>query len=140
VDLRNVTVSWVESGGTFKLVSDEVDHTATSADGRFAVTAFKDSDDSAPVLNDPDDRFTMVFDLDADPAADSLTDSSTDVSQGGDVDWEEANFENNDDFLFSSHLGEGQVVTLKLTTQSGATNNVRLVVPQSLSGTSAVNL
>ncbi|MUV90331.1 flagellin [Halapricum sp. CBA1109] len=140
VDLRNVTVSWVESGGTYKLVSDVVDHTATSADGRFAVTAFKDADDSAPVLNDPDDRFTMVFDLDADPGTGQLSDSSTDVSQGGDVDWEESNLENNYDFLFSDHLGEGQVVTLKLTTQSGATNNVRLVVPQSLSGTSAVNL
>ena len=133
VDLRNVTVSWVESGGTFKLVSDEVDSSATSADGRFAVTAFKDSDDSAPVLNDPDDRFTMVFDL-ADP--DSASTSSTE----DDISWETGNLDSTYDYLFSSHLGEGQVVTLKLTTQSGATNNVRLVVPQSLSGTSAVNL
>jgi len=125
VDLRNVTVSWVESGGTFKLVSDEVEAGATSADGRFNIESFKDADDSAPVINDPDDRLTMVFDLD-----DGTGSGSTDVS------WTQ----DSGDYLFSDHLGEGEVVTLKLTTQSGATNNVRLVVPQSLSGTSAVNL
>jgi len=125
VDLRNVTVSWVESGGTFNLVYDEVETDATSADGRFNIESFKDADDSAPVINDPDDRLTMVFDLD-----DGTGSGSTDVS------WTQ----DSGDYLFSDHLGEGEVVTLKLTTQSGATNNVRLVVPQSLSGTSAVNL
>ncbi|MUV90332.1 flagellin [Halapricum sp. CBA1109] len=125
VDLRNVTVSWVESGGTFNLVYDEVATTATSADGRFNIEAFKDSDGSSPVLNDPDDRLTMIFDLD-----DGTGSGSTDVAWTQDT----------GEYLFSDHLGEGEVVTLKLTTQSGATNNVRLVVPQSLSGTSAVNL
>jgi flagellin FlaB len=124
VDLRNVTVSWVESGGTFKLVHDAVDAGATDADGRFATTAFKDSDGSLPVINDPDDRFTMVFDLGAS--------SST----SGEVSWTQTTSE----YLFGDHLSEGSIVTVQMTTQSGATTNARLVVPQSLSGTSAVNL
>jgi len=135
VDMRNVTVSWVESGGTYKLVHDAVESGATDADGRFAISAFKDADGSAPVLNDPDDRFTVVFDLDADPNNAPNDGSDTSTSSGlWDTDL------NRDDYLFSDHLGEGQIVTVQITTQSGATSNARLVVPQSLSGTSAVNL
>jgi len=117
VDLRNVTVSWVESGGTYKIVHDAVEDDATDADGRFGVTSFKDADQSSPVLNDPDDRFTMVFDIGS---------ASTAAVPPGDE--------------FGSELGEGSIVTVQITTQSGATSNARLVVPQSLSGTSAVNL
>jgi len=126
VDLRNVTVSWVESGGTFKLVHDAVGGSATDADGRFNVTAFKDADGSAPVLNDPDDRFTMVFDLGS--------------SKNSGVTWNSEVSGSTSTYGFSTPLGEGAIVTVQITTQSGATSNARLVVPQSLSGTSAVNL
>jgi flagellin FlaB len=124
VDLTNVTVSWVESGGTYSLVHDQVDTSSTNADGRFNVSAFKDADGSASVLNHPDDRFIMVFDLDD---TTTTTAASTAVKGQSVVG-------------FSDNLGEGELVTLQITTQSGATTNARLVVPQSLSGTSAVNL
>jgi hypothetical protein len=41
---------------------------------------------------------------------------------------------------FGSNLDEGSVVTLEISTLSGAGTSERIVVPQSLSGTSAVNL
>jgi flagellin-like protein len=124
VDLTNVTVSWVESGGTYSLVHDQVADSATNADGRFNVSAFKDADESASVLNSPDDRFTMVFDLG----------STSSTAAGSTITSPPANPN------FGEHLDEGELVTLQITTQSGATTNARLVVPQSLSGTSAVNL
>jgi len=127
VDMRNVTVSWVESGGTYKLVHEVVDGDATDADGRFAISDFKDADGSSPVLNDPDDRFTMVFDLGSQTRNSAFDNNGNNVNNPGDL-------------VFSSNLGEGSIVTVQITTQSGATSNARLVVPQSLSGTSAVNL
>ncbi|MFB6188520.1 MAG: archaellin/type IV pilin N-terminal domain-containing protein [Halapricum sp.] len=117
IDMENATVSWVESGGTYKLVKDTV--TTSGADAKFAINAFKDADGSSPVLNDPDDRLTMVFDV-------GSVDRAGDFSGSGSS--------------FGDNLQEGQLVTLKITTKSGATTTSRLVVPQSLSGTSAVNL
>jgi flagellin FlaB len=126
VDMRNVTVSWVESGGTFKLVHNRVAESSTDADGRFATTAFKDSDGSLPVINDPDDRFTMVFDVGPLTRDGSFSNNGTNVDETV--------------IPFGDNLNEGSIVTVQMTTQSGATTNARLVVPQSLSGTSAVNL
>ena len=117
VDLRDVTVSWVESGGTFKLVHDAVGADETDADGRFAVTPFKDQNDSVPELDEPDDRFTLVFDLGG-STADAVSSADT----------------------FGDALEAGEIVTLQLTTRSGSTTNARLVVPQTLSGTEIVNL
>ena len=101
VDLRDVTVSWVESGGTFKLVHDAVGADETDADGRFAVTPFKDPNDSVPVLDEPDDRFTLVFDLGG-STADAVSSADT----------------------FGDALEAGEIVTLQLTTRSGSTTNV----------------
>ena len=59
IDLTNTTATWIGPNGTFRLT-----HDSTSAgDGDFNVTPFKDADGSAPVINDPDDRMTMNFDV-----------------------------------------------------------------------------
>jgi flagellin-like protein len=141
VDLRNTSVSWVESGGTFQIVSDRVDPEATDADGRFGLGAFKDADQSSPVLNSPDDRFTMVFDLgEGTGAADFKTGSAAgpfSTTNDNDVTYSD---DGSGDVVFGTNLDEGSVVTLDISTLSGAGTSERLVVPQSLSGTSAVNL
>jgi flagellin-like protein len=78
LDLTNTTVSWLGPEGTTVLktredlsvsdgeASDAVDEgkNATVADGEdfFAYGTVKDADDTAPVLNDADDRFKLVFD------------------------------------------------------------------------------
>jgi flagellin FlaB len=116
VDLENVTVQWVGPSGTYNLVEAAV--SAQGADGSFLVTAFKDADGSEPVLNEPDDRMVMTFDIGDRDLTNQLQESDT----------------------FAEDLEEGSQISLKLTTKSGATATERLVVPQSLSGKSAVNL
>jgi len=59
IDLTNTTITWIGPGGTFRLTHDSV----TAGDGNFNVTAFKDSDGSIPVINDPDDRMTINYDV-----------------------------------------------------------------------------
>ncbi|PSP85915.1 flagellin [Halobacteriales archaeon QS_1_68_17] len=113
IDLENVTAQWVGPSGTYNLVNSSV--SSSGADGKFGVRAFKDADNSEPVLNDPDDRMVMVFDLNQ---------TSTNVGATA----------------FGDRLEEGSSVELRLTTKSGATATARLVVPESLSGKSAVTL
>ncbi|PSP91916.1 flagellin, partial [Halobacteriales archaeon QH_8_68_33] len=108
---------WVGPSGTYNLVNASVD--ANGADGHFGIVAFKDSDDSHPVLNDPDDRMVMVFDLESD-----------------DVDFSDSN----DPGEFGSEIPEGASVNVKITTKSGATTTEQLTVPETLSGQSAVQL
>jgi len=72
IDLTNATVTWIGPGGTFRLTSDKV----SAGDGNFNVTAFKDADNSIPVLNSPDDRATMNF---------NMTDFSSDLPAGSEV-------------------------------------------------------
>ena len=118
IDLENVTAQWVGPSGTYNLVNSSV--SATGADGHFGVTAFKDADESQPVLNDPDDRMVMTFDIGGNNV--SIDDPDT------------------GDKYFASSLGEGSSVSIKLTTKSGATITEQLVVPESLSGKEAVSL
>jgi len=59
VDLLNTTAVWTGPDGTYRLVHEDSN---ANADDTFNVTTFKDADGSMPVLNDPDDRLTMVFD------------------------------------------------------------------------------
>ena len=117
IDLENATVQWVGPSGTYNLVNSSV--SANGADGEFGIIAFKDSDDSHPVLNDPDDRMVMVFDLEND-----------DVDFSG----------SNDPGEFGSEISEGASVNVKITTKSGATTTEQLTVPETLSGQSAVQL
>ncbi len=108
INLRNVTAQWVGPQGTFNILEAGA---ADSGDSNFSTAAFKDADGSYPVLNDPDDRFIIRFDLGS--------------STPGE---------------FSEPLGEGEEVELRLTTQSGSTSVIRISAPQSLSGVSAVAL
>ncbi|WP_313692660.1 archaellin/type IV pilin N-terminal domain-containing protein [Halorarum halobium] len=107
VDLENTTATWVGPKGTYTLTNASVD----TGDGDFTTDIVKDSDDSAPVLNDPDDRVLMVFELSASGNADK-----------------------------PDYLQEGDEVTLKLNTKSGATTTIRFAVPDSLGNKQAVEL
>ncbi|MUV89123.1 hypothetical protein GJ629_03745 [Halapricum sp. CBA1109] len=115
IDLTETTVSWSD----YTLVHDGVE-AEDDPDGRFRVDPVSDSDGSAPVLNDDTDRFTLVFDL---------GDATTEASE-----WESSAYS------FGSPLEEGEVVAPDLTTGSGGTTTVRLVVPETLAGAESVNL
>mgnify|MGYP000684081453 CR=1 FL=1 len=119
IDLENATVQWVGPSGTYNLVNSSVD--APGADGKFAIQAFKDADDSEPVLNDPDDRMIMIFDL-----------GTSDVNLGG--------TDSGIPGAFGEPIPEGSSVNVKITTKSGATTTEQLTIPQTLSGSSAVQL
>jgi len=120
IDLENATVQWVGPSGTYNLVNSSVN--ANGADGQFGIQAFKDADDSKPVLNEPDDRMVMVFDLG----------TSNDVNLGGDA--------SEVPKTFGEPIPEGASVNIKITTKSGATTTEQLTVPETLSGQSAVQL
>ena len=89
-----------------------IDETSADADGTFDYSPFKDNDGSSPVINSPDDRIDITITL-ADP-----------TTNPDGPEW----------------LAEGDVATLRITTSSGTATTERLVVPESLSGTTAANL
>jgi len=103
IDLTNATITWIGPNGTYTLTESSI----ATGDGDFNVTAVKDGDDSSPVLNDPDDRLTVGFDLTSGPP---------------------------------DQLNEGDEVTIKINTMSGATTTIRFVVPESLGNKNAVQL
>ena len=111
IDLTEVTVQWVDDSGTYNLVSQASDD--SNADGQFSIEPFKDDDSSSPVLNSADDRILLNFDI---GTQDGAYDSGVPA------------------------LDEGQSATLRITTSSGTATTERLVVPESLSGTTAANL
>jgi flagellin FlaB len=129
IDMENTTVQWVGPSGTYNLVNASID--AAGADGHFGIRAFKDADDSRPVLNDPDDRMVMVFDIGENDVA---NDNRLDGDRPGTGEGTEGQ-----DF-FGAHLPEGSTVSLKFTTMSGATTTEQLSVPDTISGASAVEL
>ena len=63
IDLTNATITWIGPDGTYTLVNESV----ASGNEYFNTNVVKDADDSAPVLNDPDDRLQIYFDLTAAP-------------------------------------------------------------------------
>ena len=128
IDLENATVQWVGPSGTYNLVNASVD--ANGADGHFGIVAFKDSDDSHPVLNDPDDRMVMVFDLGTNEVKTDNLDQAITNSQSG----------TDGDEHFGEKIPEGASVNVKITTKSGATTTEQITVPETLSGQSAVQL
>jgi len=123
IDLENATVQWVGPSGTYSLVNASV--SAAGADGHFGVVTFKDADDSHPVLNDPDDRMVMVFDLGADDTP--VDNAGTGTGTAG-------------VHYFGDALPEGASVNLQVTAKSGATTTEQLTVPETLSGSTAVQL
>ena len=64
IDLQNATVTWIGPKGTYQLTHG-ANFTAgdTTSNEQFGHKVTKDSDSSAPVLNDADDRLQMVFDV-----------------------------------------------------------------------------
>ena len=109
IDLTNATVSWVGPDGTYQLTADTDDTAPDSLTDKFGVETVKDADGSDPVLNDPDDRFQLIFHV---PGFNE---------DGGD-------------------LEEGEEVTIKVNTLSGADTTIRFTVPESLGQKDAVEL
>ena len=62
IDLQNTTIIWIGPEGTFTLIHEDSEG---NVDSRFNTSIVKnaDGDDTSTVLNDPDDRFTIDFDL-----------------------------------------------------------------------------
>ena len=70
IDTDNATIEYVGPDGTTRIVSPNASTSGSFA--TFSVTALKDSDNSMPVLNDPDDRFELTVTTDgsgSNPAA-----------------------------------------------------------------------
>ncbi|MEZ3115609.1 archaellin/type IV pilin N-terminal domain-containing protein [Halobaculum sp. MBLA0147] len=117
IDLTNLSVTWIGEDDAYVYVyGDSAGETSginTGADETFGVSVVRnegETESGVTVLNDPDDRFNLFFDLDA-------------VSDGG-----------------ANEIGAGESVTLKLNTQSGATTTIRFTVPEALGGKQSVLL
>jgi len=127
VDLTTTTAQWVSSDGTFDIVSWKAtdEGGGTTGDALFVTSTFQDDDDSidnSNVLNDPADRAIMTF----------QTDAVSNSNRIGNIDEEDDEVE--------AALTEGSTATIKLNTQAGGETTATLVVPESLSGKSAVSL
>jgi len=132
VDLETTTAQWVSSDGTYNVVAATRDDFSTSNHGgAFGIGTFQDDDNSiseSSVLNDPADRATMTFE----------TDDVSNSDDGRTI--EDSSDSTNSDFEISTDLSEGSTATIKLNTQAGGETTATLVVPESLSGKSAVSL
>jgi flagellin FlaA/flagellin FlaB len=53
-------VTWIGPSGTYTLIHTNA---GSSADGNFHVSTIKDADSSSPVINDPDDRIRLDFNV-----------------------------------------------------------------------------
>ncbi|QLH79355.1 flagellin [Halosimplex rubrum] len=133
IDLENATVQWVGPSGTYNLVNATVQ--ASGSDGHFGIVPFKDSDGSHPVLNDPDDRMVMVFDLGRDDVVsdDKMSLDTRTGRQTGDGSGDGQTY-------FGDQIPEGASINVQITTKSGATTNEQLTVPETISGANAVQL
>jgi len=113
VDLETTTIEWVGPTGSFYQLAES--GAQGNPDGRFSIEPIQDSDDSSPVLNDQEDRLKIQLDL-GDPNV--VTGANT----------------------FGEELGEGESATIRITTASGSSTTVEVIVPPTISGTSAVQL
>ena len=113
VDLGKATIQWVGPSGSYYQLAEN--GAQGNPDGRFSVKGIQDSDGSEPVLNDDADRFKITLDV---GDADVLSSEQT----------------------FGQELGEGESATVRITTASGGTTIERVVIPETLSGGSAVTL
>ncbi|KOX93496.1 archaellin/type IV pilin N-terminal domain-containing protein [Haloarcula rubripromontorii] len=110
IDLGSTIAQWVSSDGSYDLTQG-----ASADSSTFSVSDVQDDDNSissSNVLNDPADRAKLTF-------------SANDIIGDGTA---------------GTGLSEGATATVRLNTQSGGTSTVRLVVPETLSGNSAVTL
>lgn len=112
IDLRTTTISWVGPDGSYNVVHDEA--TGTASDAQFHLSPVTDPNDSLPVFDSGDDRAVLTVDLG--------TDDSPAVGE------------------FGSRLEPNDQVNLLITTESGASTQVRLAVPGSLADRQTVVL
>ncbi|MFD1587979.1 archaellin/type IV pilin N-terminal domain-containing protein [Halorientalis brevis] len=124
IAMRGITMQWVDDEGTYDIVHE---NEYNDQDGTFAQDAVKDEDDSvrdsdSPVINSPDDRINLVIDIG--------TDDNLDAYEGDDA----------PATVRDSGLDEGDTASIRITTASGTASTVQLVVPESLSGKTAVRL
>ncbi|WP_277542724.1 archaellin/type IV pilin N-terminal domain-containing protein [Haloarcula laminariae] len=116
IDLSSTTLQFVHSSGATDLTFTDAGVGSGNADGTtFGVTSVQDDggtsiEGSQPVLNDPADRAKITLD----------TNSIVTTGNGG--------------------LQEGDTATVQINTQSGGNTELRLVVPETLSGSSSVTL
>jgi len=126
VPLTTTTAQWISSDGSYDVISytASTDSGGSSGDAGFVTSTFQDDDNSisnSNVLNDQADRAIITF----------QTDSVPGTSQDGEI---------GDDKLVKSDLVEGSTAEITLTTQSGGETTATVVVPESLSGKSAVSM
>jgi flagellin FlaB len=114
VDLAETTVQWIGPSGSYYQLA--VGGASGDPDGRFLVTTVQDTDDSSPVLNENDDRLRISLDL-----------GNSDL--GGST-----------DYSFGQELDEGDTATVRIVTPGGSTTIEEIVVPDTISGTSAVDV
>ena len=118
VDLGQTTVQWVGPSGSYYQLAQ--DGASGNPDGRFLVSTVQDNDNSitnSRVLDDTEDRATITLDL-----------GTTDSIRGGGY------------TAFGNALDEGETATVRIETAAGSTTIRELVVPQTISGTSAVQV
>ncbi|QGA82893.1 archaellin/type IV pilin N-terminal domain-containing protein [Halomicrobium sp. LC1Hm] len=125
VDLSTTTAQWVSSGGSYNVLSYTAAEGSggSSGDAGFITSTLQDDDDSisnSNALNDQADRAIIRF----------QTDSVPDSAEEGDLNGK----------LVSGDLTEGSSAEIRLTTQAGGETTATVVVPESLSGKSAVSL
>ena len=121
IDLSSTTLQAVHSTGSNDLTygqfsGDGMFKSTTDAASEFDVASVQDAGGDSlsgdgVVLNDPADRAKILIDT-----------SSTNTG------------------VTSGDFGEGDTMTIQINTQSGGTTELRLVVPETLSGSSAVTL
>ncbi|MFB6083640.1 MAG: archaellin/type IV pilin N-terminal domain-containing protein [Halorientalis sp.] len=118
IDLKDVTIQWVDDSGTYSIVSKSAENSGTgNNNGYFVVNPVKDSDGSAKIINSPDDRMELIITLGDDPSTSTVEATAV-----------------------PDPLKEGQSATLEVSTQDGSGSTVLLTVPQSLSGQTAATL
>ena len=118
VDLGETTVQWVgPSGSYYQLAASS---SSSPPDGSFLVSAVQDDDNSiegSQVLNNNEDRATITLDL------------------GDNDDLGSTAYQS-----FGEALDEGETATVRIETPAGSLTIREIVVPQTISGTSAVQL
>ncbi|MBV0903775.1 archaellin/type IV pilin N-terminal domain-containing protein [Haloarcula salina] len=113
IDIGSTIAQWVDSSGSYDLTVDTDNNQPKLSDAdHFGVTEVQDDDGS---ISD-----SQVLN---DPSDRARLEFSAEDIRGG-----------------SNPLPEGATATIRLNTQSGGTTTVRLVVPETLSGNSAVSL
>jgi flagellin FlaB len=124
IDLRDVTIQWVDDSGVYNIVSEKAarDGAGNNA-GYFVINPVKDEDGSSTIVNSPDDRMELVMTLGASQRSNIKLGSTSDAPT-----------------TVVDLLDEGDSVTLNVATEDSSASTVRVTVPQSLSGQTAATL